>query len=112
MLQNDSCGKGAFYSFFKRNVENALLLLFIFYIFTSSFFIVAEADHDCCGEGCPICHVIHTVQMNIKLMKLVLAKVFFLIILLAYRILKNKILLHTIIVNVSTLISNKVRVNE
>ena len=37
----------------------ALLVLALFF---SVFFVVAEADHDCGGEHCTICHQLQSVQ--------------------------------------------------
>lgn len=34
-------------------------LMMLFIVLFSSFFIAAEADHDCCGEDCPICACIY-----------------------------------------------------
>ena len=36
--------------------------LLVFALFFSVFFVVAEADHDCIGEHCTICHQIHICQ--------------------------------------------------
>ena len=36
--------------------------LLVFTLFFSMFFVVAEADHDCGGEHCTICHQIQSVQ--------------------------------------------------
>ena len=36
--------------------------LLVFALFFSVFFVVAEADHDCGGEHCTICHQIQSVQ--------------------------------------------------
>lgn len=36
--------------------------LLVFALLFSVFFIVAEADHDCCGEHCTICHQLQTCQ--------------------------------------------------
>lgn len=36
--------------------------LLVFTLFFSVFFVVAEADHDCGGEHCTICHQIQSVQ--------------------------------------------------
>lgn len=34
-------------------------LMMLVLVLFSSFYIAAEADHDCCGEDCPICVCIH-----------------------------------------------------
>lgn len=36
--------------------------LLVFALFFSVFFVAAEADHDCGGEHCTICHQIQSVQ--------------------------------------------------
>ena len=36
--------------------------LLVFALLFSVFFVVAEADHDCGGEHCAICHQIHACQ--------------------------------------------------
>lgn len=40
--------------------------VFILVTFFSVFFIVKEADHDCTGEGCPICACIHQAEETLK----------------------------------------------
>ena len=44
----------------KKNRTLALLLSFavIFFLLSSSAFIVIHADHDCIGEGCEICEIL------------------------------------------------------
>lgn len=37
-------------------------VLLVFALIFSVFFVVAEADHDCGGEHCTICHQIHVCQ--------------------------------------------------
>ena len=34
-------------------------VMMLFIVLFSAFYIAAEADHDCCGEDCPICACIH-----------------------------------------------------
>ncbi len=34
-------------------------LMMLVLVLFSAFYIAAEADHDCCGEECPICACIH-----------------------------------------------------
>lgn len=57
----------------KRNTARAVLFAFLaaFTLF-SLFFIIIEADHDCCGENCPICLIIQFSQRNIQLLRLIL----------------------------------------
>ena len=51
-----------------RKQVRALLLCagFILVLFVSSAFLIHEADHDCCGEDCPICR---TIAMTTALMR-------------------------------------------
>ena len=43
-----------------RKRGNALLLCIglVLVLFVSSAFLIQEADHDCCGEHCPVCEMI------------------------------------------------------
>ena len=34
-------------------------LMMLVLVLFSAFYIAAEADHECCGEDCPICECIH-----------------------------------------------------
>ena len=51
-----------------RKQVRALLLCagFILVLAVSSAFLIHEADHDCCGEDCPICR---TIAMTTALMR-------------------------------------------
>jgi len=47
----------------RRRIGRIALILCLVYCFAiafSAFFIAAEADHPCVGEGCPICHEIRS----------------------------------------------------
>lgn len=46
--------------------------LFIAFTVFSVFFAAAEAGHDCSGDDCPICFVIHVAAQNVKLLSLAL----------------------------------------
>ena len=50
----------------KRSLAIALLLFFLFAILSSHLLIIAEADHDCCGEDCAICKIIAIAEETIK----------------------------------------------
>ena len=52
----------------KRNRIAALLLAVTILVIMlySAFFVAAEADHDCVGEGCPICYQIDACQNTEK----------------------------------------------
>lgn len=41
-------------------------LAIVLFMFLSVLFIAHEADHDCSGEGCPICELIQMVENNIR----------------------------------------------
>ena len=51
----------------KRRFAAAILAAFILVAVAASLFIVVhEADHDCIGEGCPICAVVAVCQNTLK----------------------------------------------
>ncbi len=52
----------------KRNRKFALLLALAVCFITlfSSFYIAAEADHDCIGESCPLCYQISVCENTLK----------------------------------------------
>lgn len=54
--------------FTKKNRTLALLICVTFFIVTlfSVLFVVAEADHDCIGEDCPVCACIHHAEQTLK----------------------------------------------
>ena len=56
----------------KRNRIAALLLAVTILVIMlySAFFVAAEADHDCVGEGCPICYQIDACQNTPKSLSL------------------------------------------
>ena len=41
------------------------LMMFVIVLFSVSF-IAAEADHDCCGDDCPICACIHLCENTLE----------------------------------------------
>nr|MCR5719967.1 hypothetical protein [Lachnospiraceae bacterium] len=41
-------------------------LMMLVIVLFSSFYIAAEADHDCCGEDCPICDCIHRCENTLR----------------------------------------------
>ncbi len=58
----------------KRRFAAAIRAALILVAVTASlFFIVHEADHDCIGEGCPICAVITVCQNTLKTLSAALA---------------------------------------
>ena len=42
----------------KRGYALLLCVGLILALFVSSAFLIQEADHDCCGEHCPVCEMI------------------------------------------------------
>ena len=56
----------------KRNRIAALLLAVTILVIMlySAFFVAAEADHDCVGEGCPICYQVDAYQNTLKSLSL------------------------------------------
>lgn len=51
------------------------LLLAVIVLFVMAFslaVVAAEADHECCGEDCPICEIIAICENNIKGLSLIL----------------------------------------
>lgn len=52
----------------KRTKIAAVLLVVtaLFFMLGSALFIAAEADHDCVGEGCTICHQISICRNTLK----------------------------------------------
>lgn len=45
-----------------RTAAGVLGVMLLFAVLFSAFYIAAEADHDCCGEGCLICACVHQCQ--------------------------------------------------
>lgn len=43
-----------------------LILAVLFFVLFSVFFIVHEADHDCSGDDCPVCMLIQIYEDNIR----------------------------------------------
>ncbi len=41
-------------------------LMMLVLVLFSAFYIAAEADHDCCGEDCPICACIHQCENTLR----------------------------------------------
>ena len=42
-------------------------------LFVSSAFLIQEADHDCCGEDCPICRTIALTTAQMRILCLIAA---------------------------------------
>ena len=41
------------------------LMMLVIFLF-STFYIAAEADHDCCGENCPVCTCIRACENTLR----------------------------------------------
>ena len=56
----------------KRTRIAALLLAVAVLVITlySALFVAAEADHDCVGEGCPICYQVEACKITLKSLSL------------------------------------------
>lgn len=54
--------------FTKKNRTVAFLICVVFFVVTffSVLFVVAEADHDCIGEDCPVCACIHHAEQTLN----------------------------------------------
>lgn len=51
----------------KRRIYSSLLLLLILFVLVASFyFILHEADHDCTGEDCPVCALVAVCRNTLK----------------------------------------------
>ena len=44
----------------------SLCILFLFVTFTSLFYVIEEANHNCSGEDCPICVNIHQTEQTLR----------------------------------------------
>ncbi len=49
-----------------RRVALILVAMLSFSIAFSAFFVVKEANHDCCGDKCPICYQISMCESTLK----------------------------------------------
>ena len=55
-----------------NRLRSVFAALFIAFTVFSVFFAAAETGHDCSGDDCPICFVIHVAAQNVKLLSLAL----------------------------------------
>ena len=49
-----------------RRLALALLICIIAASLTAQIVIITNANHDCIGDGCPICKLIHNAEMLLK----------------------------------------------
>ena len=55
----------------KKRIAALLLAVTVLLVMLySALFIAAEADHDCVGEGCPICYQVDACQNTLKSLSL------------------------------------------
>ena len=50
----------------KRFAAGIIILMMLSFLMLSSVFIAHEADHDCCGEDCPICEFIQQCENTVR----------------------------------------------
>lgn len=55
----------------RSTLSFAAVIVVLFVVLISSFFVAAETNHDCIGEDCPICYEISVCQETVR--KLTLA---------------------------------------
>ena len=55
----------------RKKAAISLTILFVFVMLFSYIFVIAEADHECSGEDCPICEIIAIVSDTIKGLSLI-----------------------------------------
>ena len=53
-------------SYIRRAIASAVICVLIFVLASSSFIVVNEADHECTGDGCPVCVLIQQCENTIK----------------------------------------------
>ena len=52
----------------QKRITLVLVVLFLISIFLMRIYVIAEADHDCSGEHCPICETIaHIIEVEKEL---------------------------------------------
>ena len=57
----------------KRGYALLLCIGLILVLFVSSAFLIQEADHDCCGEDCPVCRTIALTTALMRILCLIAA---------------------------------------
>ena len=60
-----------------RRIASVLALMVVFVMLFSAAFVIAEADHDCIGEDCPICHQIYICENTLRSVGFAAAAVIF-----------------------------------
>lgn len=94
----------------QRNVAILLGIVILLALLLSAFCIVAEIDHDCTGENCPICACIQQCENNIRQMGDGTVAMIAAVLLIAFFLLPSLL----IVTNLSqaTLVTQKVRLNN
>ncbi len=52
----------------QHNILSAVIMIMMLLVIAlfSAYFIAAEADHDCCGEDCPICSMVQQCERALR----------------------------------------------
>ena len=94
----------------KRITAGIMVILMLFNLLFSAFYIAAEVDHDCAGEDCPICtciaqceSILHQISDGIVSQAAIVFPIVFLVV---------SIFLYTILFTQETLVSRRVRMNN
>ncbi len=94
----------------KRIAACIMVMLMLFIMLFSAFYIAAEADHDCTGEDCPICacivlceNTLHQIGTGGSSLAAVIIPIFFLLV---------SVFLFAVPFLQETLVSRKIRLNN
>lgn len=99
----------------KNNIKRVVMLAFLFFFVIASVlaqaYIISNINHNCTGDGCPICAYIR--QMETFLAQIGAAAIIILIMIaLLFAIISVPLILESIRVDFLTLISIKARMNN
>ena len=50
----------------KKIIAYIIIFMMLSFLLFSSIFIIKNADHDCIGDDCPVCHFIHVCENILK----------------------------------------------
>lgn len=94
----------------KRITAGIIVILMLFNLLFSAFYIAAEVDHDCTGEDCPICaciaqceSILHQISDGIVSQAAFVFPIVFLVV---------SLFLYTNLFTQETLVSRRVRLNN
>lgn len=94
----------------KRMISGIMGFLILAVVLFSAFFLAVEADHDCEGEDCPICSVMHLCEENLhRLGSAAFSPVLIVLPALAFFIIS---LFSAFDITQETLVSKKIRLNN